>query len=350
MLTGIDGKILHLRELDFIERTLYGEVLSPEEFYKELKKYLENNFDWKNKQVFTTGELKRVDDFISSFFAGRIEEAKIWLLRAYIIGRYLAQTDLTGVIFNIGQVNKLPKFVLDAAQRYGLTLEEAEAMRLAIEDGASLMSNTTAGTVQTVRNAIVEALKQGKGSAGVYDKIKELITKDTGELNRDWMRVAVSETNSAFNNGYLAMMKPGDYVAGMSMPDACDFCLTEINGQVFKVRAGAPKDYTNLDPNSEEYRKIAEIWEKEVWVGKNNFGRSTSRRKRINPLLGNFKDNLIEKEHHEHSMASIPAHPFCRCRWIHINPEVQWIDKDGQIRLRVEDEDGWERWHGIAID
>ena len=346
MLQGIDGKILHLKELDFIERMLYQEVLSPDDFYKALKKFLEEDFNWENKQLFSTGELKRVDDFINNYFAGRIEEAKIWLLRAYVVGRYLAETDIVfSTVFEIGQLNKLPKFVLDAAKRYGLTIEEAEALRMAVEDGAALMSNTTASTVQTVRSAIVESVKQGKGSTGVFERLKELTSKEVGELNRDWMRVAITETNAAFNNGYLAMMKAGDYVVGMSMPDACEFCSTEINGRGFKVRSGPPKDYSTLNPESDEYRKIAEIWENEVWVGKNNYGRSTSRRKRINPLLGNAKLNLREKEHHEHSMAAIPAHPWCRCRYVRINPLAQWIDGDGQIRLRVEDEDEWERWY-----
>ena len=350
MLTGIDGKILHLKELDFIERTLYGETLSPQDFYDELSKYLETSFDWKDKKIFTTGELKRTDEFINSYFAGKIEEAKIWLLRAYIIGRYLAETDLSGTIFNLGQLTKLPKFVVDAAKRYGLTIEEAEALRIAVEDGASLMSNTTVSTIQTIRNAIAESVKQGKGSSGVLGKLHELISSEIGEINRDWMRVAVTESNSAFNNGYLSRLKPGDYVAGLSMPDACDFCSTEINGQIFKVRANAPKDYTSLNPDSKEYNDIAEIWEKEVWVGKNNFGRSASRRKRINPLIGNKLTNLREKDHHEHSVAALPAHPRCRCRWIHINPEYQWVDKDGQIKLRVEDEDGWERWRKEVIE
>ena len=35
----------------------------------------------------------------------------------------------------------------------------------------------------------------------------------------------------------------------------------------------------------------------------------------------------------------------CRCRWIHINPEYQYVNKDGQIKLRVENEDEWQEWY-----
>jgi len=80
-------------------------------------------------------------------------------------------------------------------------------------------------------------------------------------------------------------------------------------------------------------------------VGKNNYGRSTSSRKRIDKHRGNKEENLREKEHHEHSMPTIPAHPSCRCRWVHINPEYMWIDEHRQMRARVEDEDAWEKWH-----
>jgi intein/homing endonuclease len=40
----------------------------------------------------------------------------------------------------------------------------------------------------------------------------------------------------------------------------------------------------------------------------------------------------------------------CRCRWMTINPEYQYVDKDGQIHLRVEDEDSWQTWYKGNIE
>lgn len=159
----------------------------------------------------------------------------------------------------------------------------------------------------------------------------------------------ITETNAMFNNGYLAMLKPGQYVVGVSMPDACDTCLELIDGKVYRVRGTPAEDYSNLDPRSEKYIKLAEIWGNEVWVGKNNYGRSASARKRIDPTVGNKESNLREKHHHEHSMPACPNHSNCRCRWVHINPEYQYVNKENQIKLRVENEDEWEEWYNDNI-
>lgn len=345
MLLGIDGKVLHLKELGFIEKMLFDEVLNPNEFYESFTQFLKDNHDLQRKEFFTTEELGRVDEFIRSYFVKRITDSKIWLLRAYVVGRFLAKSDVAGAAFNIEAVTKLPKFVQDAVKRYGLTLEEAKAMQQAIEEGASLMSNTSVNTMQTVRNVMAESLKKHGSGKSLLEELRHLITSDIGELNRDWMRVAITEANNIFNNGYLSLLKPGQFVIGISMPDACDSCLDQINGKVYKVRATPAEDYSELDPKSEKYRQLAEIWETEVWVGKNNYGRSSSRQKRLDPGKGNSKDNLRHKHHHEFTMPALPYHPYCRCRWILINEEYQYVNEDGQLKLRVEDEDAWEKWY-----
>lgn len=343
LVSPLDGKILHLKELGFIEQILFEEVISPEEFYKGLTSFLKQNYNLDNMSVFTTHELEQVDQFIKNYFTTKINEAKVWLLRAYVLGRYLAHTDLTGNIFKLGNLNSLPKYVTDAAKQYGLSIEEAMALQQAVEESAMLMTNTTQSTIQTVREALVENIKRNGDGKQIVSKLRELVKDDVGEINRNWKRVCVTEANSIFANGYLAMMKEGDYVVGMSMPDACGHCLEVINGQVYKVRKDTPPDYSNM--KGDEYEKWAHVWETEVWEGKNNFGRSTSIRKRIDKNLGNKESNLTEKEHHEYSMPAIPDHPNCRCRWVRFNPKAQWIDEKNQIRMRVEDEDEWENWY-----
>lgn len=347
MLISIDGKIHHLRELEFIERMLFEEVFSPDDFYNSLRGWFESQQDLATKETFTAKDLDRLDNFVKNYFDGKIEEAKIWLLRSYIVGRFLAHSDIAGVPFTVGNVASLPKYVKDFAKEFGLTVEEAQALNIAIEEGAALMSNTTQSTMQTVRNTLVETLKRGGGKEDFYDRMREHSKKDIGELNRDWQRVAITETNSIFSNGYLAMLNEGDYVAGFSMPDACDSCLEHINGKVYRVRKDPAPDYTNM--TGAEYQKWAEVWENEIWVGKNNFGRSSSMRKRINPFEGNKQENLREKHHHEFSMPAIPYHPYCRCRWVRINPEYQYVDKDDVIKLRVENEDAWQEWYENEI-
>jgi hypothetical protein len=349
----LDDKILHLKEMGFIEEILFKEVLAPDDFYKELIQHLKNNKIGEG-EFLSTKELEKVDDFIKVYFASKIEEAKVWLLRAYIVGRLLAKTDLAGTAFDLTAINSLPGNIKDAAKQYALSIEETMALKAAVEEGAALLSNASIDTIQTVRDTLTENIKRGADSKTLYERLREVILtknvegkEDPGELNRDWQRVAITESNSVFNNGYLSLMREGDYVVGFSMPDACENCVDLISGKVYKVRKEAAPDYSGM--SGDEYEKWATVWENYVWVGKNNYGRSSSKQKRIDKNVGNKKENLREKHHHEHNMPACPNHPNCRCRWVRINVMYQWVDKNGQIKLRVEDEDAWEKWHDEEI-
>jgi hypothetical protein len=342
MIRGIDGKILHLKELGFIEKTLYDEVLSPEKLYREIKKYLTGNYDLAKKQYWTIEELEEFDKHLGLFFEGRLAEAKGWLVRAYVTGRFLSLTDLSGADFKIGPVEELPKYIADAAKQYNLSLQEAKALQMAVENGASLMKNATADEIQQVKEALVETTKMRGNAKTVIEELRKLLSDEPGALNRDLKRLAVSETNAAFNDGYLGMLPEGAFVVGFSMPDACEVCLELISGKVYRVRKTAAPDYSGM--TGEEKEKWMKVWELYVWPGKNNIGRSPHKHKRIDPSRGNTKENLREKEHHEFTMPALPLHPECRCRWVVININFQYVE-GGRIRLRVENEDAWKIWH-----
>lgn len=340
----MDGKLHHLKELDFIERQLY-QMVSPEEFYKNLTKYIKEspaiNID---KGFFTFEETQAVDKFIQNYFSNYIDDARIYFLRAYVIGKLLADTDIEAKPFILGteQIAKMPKFIQEAVKRYNLSVEEAAAMNSTVERGAVLLSNAITNTQQQVKSALIEAIQRGEGNNGFEKRLKEMLIEETGELNRDWKRVAITETNNAFANGYLSVMQDGEYVIGVSMQDACPHCIDLLHLKVYKFLKEAPQDYTNL--KGEAYEAAADIWENFIWEGKNNFGRSTSLRKRIDKTKGNKEDNLVYREHHELSMPVIPLHPYCRCRWIAFNPELQFID-NGEIKLKVEDPAKHALWY-----
>lgn len=347
MIITIDGQIHHLKELAFIEEQVYG-ALDPDDFYKELKTYMAKNLDWKKRKYFTKEEVEKVDSFVKEYFNGRIEESKQWLIRAYMIGRLLSHSDLYAHLFNIGDVAKMPKTILELTKKYNLTLEEAKALEKALENGAIRMTNTSLSTMQTLRMALEESIARGEGVTGLNKRLQDIATGDIGELNRDWLRVSISEVNQAFSDGYLALIPEGDYVVGISMPDACPDCIAKINLKVYKVRATAPGDYSFA--SGEEYERLSKIWEKEIWVGKSNIGRSASPRRRIDPGKGNKDNNLTNRQHHELTMPVIPLHPHCRCRWVHFNPEFQFIDEEnGVIKLKMEDPDAWKRWYEKII-
>ena len=351
MIIGIDGKMLHLSELDFIERQLFG-IVSPEDFYKSLTTYLKNSpkIDLVSKSYLTLEETKIVDKFIQNYFSHLIDDARIYIVRAYLIGKLLADTDKAGTVFSLGleKLNQLPSFIRDAVEHYHLTIEEATAMNSAVERGAMFMTNTITNTQQQVKSALIESVMRGEGASGVEKRLREMLMNEGGELNRDWKRVAISETNNAFANGYLSVMEDGEFVLGIEMPDACPHCLEMNNMKVFKVLKDAPPDYSEIK-NTDEYDRIADIWEVCVWEGKNNFGRSTSPRKRIDKTKGNKEENLIGREHHELSVPVIPLHPNCRGRWVAFNVNMQYIGKDANgnetIRLKVENPEEYQRWY-----
>lgn len=343
MINTIDAKIHHLKELDFIERELYG-VFSPNKFYRDLSAFLRDNpdIDLKSKAFLHEREVLAVDDFIKHYFHGHIEEAKIWYLRAYVIGRYLGESDKIGKIFQIGQISGLPAFVKQVAKQFDLSLQEAKMIESSLNQAGMFITHTTQGTVYKVQSAIIESLIQRQGAQGVEQRLRSMLTDDIGELNRDWKRVAITEVNKLFNDGYLDTLDSDDYVIGISMPDACDHCLRDINSKIYQVIKTPPPDYTNM--TGEERKRVEKLWETKVWSGKNNIGRSASKQKRHNPKLGNKKENLRDKHHHEMTMPAVPYHPYCRCRYIYFNPKYNWVDENGNLRLSVEDLEKHARW------
>ena len=54
LISPLDGKILHLKELGMIEQILFEEVISPDEFYKELTSFLKKNYNLDARATFTT--------------------------------------------------------------------------------------------------------------------------------------------------------------------------------------------------------------------------------------------------------------------------------------------------------
>lgn len=34
----------------------------------------------------------------------------------------------------------------------------------------------------------------------------------------------------------------------------------------------------------------------------------------------------------------------CRCRWLSFNPELQYVDENGSIKVKYEDIGAWKKW------
>jgi hypothetical protein len=125
--------------------------------------------------------------------------------------------------------------------------------------------------------------------------LEQRLFDEFSTLNRDMRRIAVTEAGNAANTGYIATLPPGRRVKRTEQyRGVCAWCA-RINGRIFTV----------VDPS-----KADKDGETEVWVGKDNVGRSAAPRKRVGQLL-------VEREPHElYWVACGTQHPHCRGTWL----------------------------------
>jgi hypothetical protein len=125
-------------------------------------------------------------------------------------------------------------------------------------------------------------------------KLQQKLFEDHAELNRNWRRMAITETNESYNQGWIAGRKPGERVRRLEMIDACEFCK-KLDNEVFTV----------VDPAKEP----KDGWT-EIWAGKNNIGRSRSPRKRTPD------GRMVRRSPGELWWPAAGAqHPHCRGSW-----------------------------------
>lgn len=123
------------------------------------------------------------------------------------------------------------------------------------------------------------------------DTLAHRMLDSMATLNRDWRRIALTETHANMSHGRLAALV-GQQVRWTAASDACPYCR-RYAGRVFDV----------LPPNSP-----ARDHHKNVWPGKTNVGRS-------------FHPRTIDGRYRtpdELAGPTIPSHPNCRCSWARV--------------------------------
>lgn len=349
MILALDGKIQSLKELAFIERMLFN-LFNPDKFYNDLTDFMAIQVDWETKDYIGYSEAKAIDEFTRQYFSNKIPEANIWLTRAYIFGRVLADYELNPLdnLPKIDLVRDIPSELIETGKRFGLSSAEVRALKFAREKAGINISNTTEETIKQVRKAISGSIQNREGVSGALKRINEVMFKDVGELNRDWVRVAVYETNKAYSDGYISRLPDETWVMGLSMPDACPDCIELIDKKLYQVTKSPGVEYSSL--TGEERAAQEKKWENNIWEGKSNYGRSTAKRKRQSTVFTGGKSTFIDREHHEQAMPTIPLHPNCRCRWIKFNPNMQYIDpKSGDVKFIFEDREAHKKFYDEEI-
>lgn len=148
-----------------------------------------------------------------------------------------------------------------------------------------------------VRAAIIDWHEQkhlGVPPKDAATSLQQRLLDQFGGMNRDWRTIAITEAGENANQGFVGACAPGDRIKRHERYDgACEFCQS-INGRVFTV---VPADKRDKDG------------ETEIWVGKNNVGRSMAANKRT-------PDGLVPRLPSERWWAPAgTVHPHCRGMW-----------------------------------
>jgi hypothetical protein len=239
----------------------------------------------------------------------------------YVIQRYLPEADLIAEADWLAtKANLMGKVQANMAAE--ATLSQATAILAALPSSASSaftvfnLSAQQAATLNFAKARAAENVREITNSvrhrmrSTILNHLEEVQTKPDGvpasplqtklfdqfaQLNKDWRRIAVTEAGEAQTQGFIASLPVGTKVKRVEQyANACTFCKKIHNVVAEVVSASAP--IKNPDT--------------QIWVGKNNIGRSASPRKRVGGVL-------VPRAPEE--MWHLPAglvHPHCRGRWV----------------------------------
>jgi hypothetical protein len=160
----------------------------------------------------------------------------------------------------------------------------------------------------SIRLLIAQAKLEGMSSKDLAERLR----KTFKNLDRDWRRVAVTESASIVMNGYIMSQGEGQKVVGQSRPDCCPWCKSMIQGKIFTVTHEPPQNAS--DPK----------WDDFIWSGKSNIMR-TRHAKAANGVI---------RVSGELWKPCIPLHPHCRCTWVAYNPRFHEIGPGGTLRVK----------------
>lgn len=231
-------------------------------------------------------------------------EAEWMATRANLMGKVQANLDEAATVSQADTIlAALPSSMGAAVQQFTINPLQLTTMAFgnarAVENVRSLADDVR----HRMRSTVMQHLEE-EFTGGTSESLQTKLFDQFATLNRDWRRIAVTEAGETLNQGYIANLAPGTKVKRIEQyANACAFCR-KIHEKIATV----------VSPD-----KPDKDGETEIWVGKNNIGRSASPRKRVG-------DTLVNRTADE--MYWLPAglaHPHCRGRWV---PVIQGLPGD----------------------
>ena len=242
-------------------------------------------------------------------------ESEYLSVRSTLAGKLQANTEQKPIKHSAVEslVLSLPVRLNDIA--FSINAREHSVIEFARARAAELISDLGDRTRHRIKHIILEheTLNAANDPQASNWQLQSQLLDEFGTLNRDWRRIALTETVRNANEGFLAGLPEGTRVRRIeAYADACNFCQ-KIHGMEFNVVSASKKNKNG---------------ETEVWVGKTNQYRSSSPRKRVD-------SELVERTPAEMWWpAAGTQHPNCRGSWVQvakIPPDVsddfvKWLD------------------------
>jgi hypothetical protein len=329
----------HIKELQKLESMLYS-GLDTKKLYDNLVKFLEKEFPEKTVRTVSIKDLQKIDEFIKAQTLNKITIVEQYIVRAFVIGNIIEERSMLSAL-SPKEINieALPANIQTAVKEYGFNPKQVEALTTSVSHAAQHLTGATNDTIGKVQSLTTDNILKRGSRKELAEKLRHEFMDDDKELNRNWNLVAIHEAAYAFNNGYLLNMKPGQWVVGISMPDRCETCGKLIDGKVYPLIDVTNQDmkYDEMDPKSKEYQRRNWLSENTVWLYKDNYGRSSAKKKRT-------ENGMVDREKHELNMPCCPLHVRCRCSYSKFNPEYQYVTKDGHVRMKAMDEKAYKEF------
>lgn len=228
-------------------------------------------------------------------------EAQWMATRSGLMGKVQANMDHQATLADADKIlAALPSTTAAAAQQFTLSATEQSALVFGNARAAENVRAITEDVRHSLRTTVMQHLQQQMtqppGTPG--ESLESALLDRFATMNRDWRRLAVTEAGECQTQGFIASLPHGTKVKRIEQyVTACKFCK-KIHGFIATV----------VDPATPD-----KDGETQVWVGKNNIGRSASPRKRVG-------DELVPRTPEElYWLPAGLAHPHCRGRWVLAN-------------------------------
>lgn len=256
----------------------------------------------KTGKPLTATEWKAIKRDLTKFFSsiyGQTEEAAV--KQAVALGKVLQSMDPAARI----AAKKVSLDLFTAVASMGAR-HSAIANFAAVHTGELIQDMTDRS-----RKAVVEVIMQGYQDNLTSGQLEERLFDRFSQLNRDFRRIAETETATNFNNGYIAaeIQETPDqptFMVGISGAGACSWCRDNVDGTVV-VALDKPPDGggDTVTVDGVEYTAI--------WPGKSNIGR-TRAEWRVCPII----------------------HPHCRCSWTRYDPRFKEYEDKLRAAMEIE--------------